>query len=82
MSWVKITVNADPSILEELSPLFFEMGCQGINELEDSFQLFFEKNEWNDNKRSFLVGILKRHKPVRLTDLIEDDIQAENWNEN
>lgn len=80
--WVKITVKTDPRILEEISPYIFEWGCQGINELTDRFEMFFEKKDWNDSINSSLFELIKKHATITKTDILFENVPAENWNEN
>ena len=59
-NWIEISVQADPLLLEELSPGFFKMGCQGINEYPQKFILYFQNALWDDVKKAELAGILDK----------------------
>lgn len=79
--WLEIIINENPSVLESLSPFFFEMGCEGINEFDGSFRLYFQLNRWNDNKYTELKTILNQ-KNIHESRIITKTIKDENWNEN
>ena len=79
--WVEVTIAENPSILEELSVSFFQMGCQGINEHENSFTLYFPKDGWDETKKSKLNSILEQ-KNISDTRVSISSLKGENWNEN
>ncbi|MCB9058782.1 MAG: 50S ribosomal protein L11 methyltransferase [Calditrichae bacterium] len=81
-AWVKIRVNANPNLLEVLSPVFFELGCQGINELSDHFQLFFEQKDWTSDKKQQLLAILETYVVDGPAELKVEDVPSEDWTEN
>ncbi len=78
-SWIGIYIKYPPAILEELSAYFFAMGCQGINELESSFQLFFYEEDFTDSTREKLFSLLNS-KGIDVQ-IVFNKIEAENWNE-
>jgi len=80
-NWIGISVKHSPEILEELSPQFFALGCQGINELERSFELCFSEKDFNDSVKRNLMVILKL-KDIAENDIVFSVIEPENWNEN
>jgi ribosomal protein L11 methyltransferase len=77
-NWIEIIVKAEPLLLEELSASFFEIGCQGINENEKSFTLYFENKQWNDHKKAEVTGILAQ-KNIPAADISFNTIEEENW---
>lgn len=80
-NWVEVLIKTDPAILEELSPKFFALGCQGINEVENGFKLYFFEAAYKKEIKEQLISILKEKQLLSaLTD--EQDIANENWNEN
>ncbi|KAA3608813.1 MAG: 50S ribosomal protein L11 methyltransferase [Calditrichaeota bacterium] len=80
-NWIGITVNHSPEILEELSAQFFLLGCQGINEQADCFELVFSTNDFNEKTKSKVLDLLKS-KNVEKENLQLSTIEPENWNEN
>ena len=79
-NWLEINVSANPLVLEELSASFFEMGCQGINEFDDHFILYFSKDQWDDSRKSDLILILDK-KEISADKISYHSIKDENWNE-
>jgi len=79
-NWMGIYIKYPPAILEELSADFFAIGCQGINELEYSFQLFFRDEDFTDAVRDQMFALLNsRGIDVQI---VFNRIEPENWNEN
>jgi len=79
-NWIGIYIKYPPAVLEELSPYFFAMGCQGINELEYSFQLYFIERDFTDSVKIQLLEFLCS-KGIDVQ-IVFKKIEPENWNEN
>jgi len=79
--WIEINIAVSPIILEELSFAFFNMGCEGINENEENFTLYFSKDLWDDSKKNELNSILAK-KEISASKISYSSLKAENWNEN
>jgi len=79
--WIEIKIQADSLLLEELSPYFFRIGCQGIDEHSHSFTLYFPGKIWDDAKKSELVTILEQ-KNIMSDKISYHSLKDENWNEN
>lgn len=79
-NWIDITIKADPQLLEELSASFFEIGCQGIHENDDSFTLYFAEAAWDDDLKMAVKQILEKKK-INETDIGFHVLKDENWNE-
>ena len=79
-NWIGVYIKYPPAILEELSAYFFAMGCQGINELEYSFQLFFYEKDFTDSVKEQLFTLLNS-KGIDVQ-IVFNKIEPENWNEN
>ena len=80
-NWIGISVKYSPAILEELSVQIFALGCQGINELSGSFELYFSVTDFNDSVKKQLLDLLKSKK-IDENDIVFTTIEPENWNEN
>lgn len=80
INWIGIYIKYPPAVLEELSPYFFAMGCQGINELEYSFQLYFIERDFTDSVKIQLLEFLCS-KGIDVQ-IVFKKIEPENWNEN
>jgi ribosomal protein L11 methyltransferase len=80
-NWIGVSVNHTPQILEEISAQIFNLGCQGITELEASFELYFSENDFSEKQKETLIGLLKSNK-IELEDLTFTKVAHENWNEN
>ena len=79
-NWIEIKIEADPFLLEELSPYFFRMGCQGIDEHNHSFTLYFLREPWDDAKENELAAVLKK-KNITADKIFYHSLKEENWNE-
>jgi hypothetical protein len=58
-NWIGVSVNHAPRILEEISAQIFDLGCQGITELDASFELYFSENDFSEKQKELLIGLLK-----------------------
>lgn len=78
--WLKIIIRENPTILEELSTRFFDMGCQGIEEGDDQFILYFHSFVMNDAFKLEINNILDQNN-IKQEKLSYDFLKNENWNE-
>lgn len=79
--WIEVKISVSPEILEEISADFFALGCQGINEREEDFCIFFPAGNWDLNSKDKLLHLAARYK-IPGNKIQFSDIEAENWNEN
>jgi ribosomal protein L11 methyltransferase len=79
--WTEIRVNADPMLLEELSVPFFDMGCQGIDEQQNGFTVYFKKEHWTDATKMIFSSLLE-NKDITADKITYQTLEEENWNEN
>jgi len=79
-NWLKIRINSHPDILETISPLLFELGCSGLEESSESFVIYFDEVQWNNNIHSELLGIISRASPGFEQDQLDiEKVPAKNW---
>lgn len=79
--WLVITVKANPLILEELSELIFNIGSEGVEEKETSFDVYFNIKNWDSKKKEAFIKILEK-KDISTKDILYSSIRSQNWNEN
>ena len=81
-NWVEVKVAMNPALLESCSPAFFNLGCQGINELDDEIVLYFDEADWNAQKPAAIETIVKQvSENNEISDMAVNHFPAENWNE-
>jgi ribosomal protein L11 methyltransferase len=57
--WIEIMIDLDPSILESISTMLFDIKCSGIEEVHSGFILYFEEGIWNSAKQIELINIIQ-----------------------
>jgi ribosomal protein L11 methyltransferase len=79
-SWIEVKISVSPNILEEISPAFFNLGCQGINEGDGDFYLFFLSENWEIKTKKQLLELTGRYN-IPNDKIHFSTIESENWNE-
>jgi ribosomal protein L11 methyltransferase len=80
--WLEFTAKIDPSILERLSGDIFDLGADGLEELNDGIKIYFPGKIWNANIYDALIAKIKAFSGTFDQSQVEiKTIPAENWNE-
>jgi len=77
--WIEIKIKLKPNSLETISSYLFALGCEGIQEGEQDFKVYFSEEVWSPDSYALLQSICTSVDKSAELDLSE--LEAENWNE-
>jgi ribosomal protein L11 methyltransferase len=82
LDWIKIEININPQCLEDLSPAFFALGAEGVEEKGEFIIVYFDNKNWYNGTEEKIFNMIKDKFPRLKNIKIEVvGIPTEAWNE-
>jgi len=86
-TWIEVSVDIKPSLLDVLSNDIFALGAEGLEEKGEQVKIYFQDNKWNDSKLKALITLIRKydtgfkHSSVHTIRIPYQD-WTETWKEN
>lgn len=81
--WIKINLKIEARHLENLSASFFAQGIEGLQEQDNSVDLYFSSRVWNSDKLLSLLQAVREEVPdFDSNSILISEQPTEDWNEN